>query len=223
MGWEGEEEGGALFGLRFDPDFPVVSLDDALADGESYSASGVFLVGVESLEWDEDSVGEFGGDSDAVVSDGDGDGVGIASLGPGVDARGFAASELDGVFEEVLEYLEDLGGVGGDGGERVVGDLGIGFVDGGVDVPDGAFEGVVEVGGFWRLASGGDAGVGEEVLDQAVHSLGPVGCVFDVGAGVIVEAVVVASLEEFDEGGDGTEGFAEVVRGDVGEVFEVGV
>ena len=48
--------------------------------------------------------------------------------------------ELDGVADEVLEELAELGGVGGDGRQRVVRDLRAGFRDRRLEVVQGAGE-----------------------------------------------------------------------------------
>ena len=61
---------------------------------------------------------ELGGDTDAVVPDEDADMAAVLP-GEGSDLRGiwFVSGVLDGVFEEVLEDLDESSAVAEDGGE----------------------------------------------------------------------------------------------------------
>src|SRR6266487_5381858 len=68
---EREGEGGAAPRLRFDPDAPPMSLHDPFADGETDARTRVFLPGMEPLKDDENALGVFRFDPDAVVGDGE--------------------------------------------------------------------------------------------------------------------------------------------------------
>ena len=49
-------EGGALAGLRFDPDLPVVTVHDLLADRQADAGSRILPAVVQSLEDQEDAI-----------------------------------------------------------------------------------------------------------------------------------------------------------------------
>ena len=64
---------------------------------------------------------------------------------------------------------------------------------------------------------------GEQVGDQHLHALGAVDGEGDVLLGLVVELVAVLPLEQLAEVGDLAQRLGQVVRGDVGELLEIGV
>ncbi len=63
----------------------------------------------------------------------------------------------------------------------------------------------------------------EQVVDQHLHPLGPVHGELDVLVGLLVELAAVAALQQLAEAGDLAQRLLQVVRGDVGELLELGV
>ena len=63
----------------------------------------------------------------------------------------------------------------------------------------------------------------EQVVDQLLHPLGAVDGELDVLVGALVELAAVAALEQLAEAGDLAQRLLQVVRGDVGELLELGV
>ena len=127
---EGDPEGGAVAGGAADADGATEEGGQFAADGEAEAGAAV-LAGdgaVDLAELFEDELVLVGGDAGAVVGDLDADvvDVGVGAVGAGGEGDlGVGGAELDGVAEEVVEDLLELGGVGVEDGD--------GGVDGGVD------------------------------------------------------------------------------------------
>lgn len=66
-------------------------------------------------------------------------------------------------------------------------------------------------------------GVGEQVVDQDLHALGAVDGEVDVLLGPVVQLVAVPLVEQLAEGRDLAQRFLQIVRGDVGELLQLGV
>ena len=79
------------------------------------------------------------------------------------------------------------------------------------------------VDGLGRALGAAGARVGEQVLDQRPHPGGALDGVVDERVGVVVELAVVAAAQQLQVAGDHPQRLGEVVRGDVGELRELGV
>ncbi len=127
------------------------------------------------------------------------------------------------VLEEVLQQPTELVAVPADGGQPPHFHLGRGLEHPGPKVVHHVVGHRVEV----DLLEGGplatDPGIGQEAVDQTLHTAGPVHGVADELARLIVECVGVAALEQLQVARHHAEGLLQVVRGRVRELFEVGV
>ena len=74
-----------------------------------------------------------------------------------------------------------------------------------------------------RLGAPAGARVGEQVLDQPAHAVGAVDGEVDELVGVLVDPAVVAAAQQLQVAGDHPQRLGQVVRGDVGELRELGV
>src|SRR5947209_2114816 len=118
-GREGEVKAAPPARFRFGPDAPAVALDHLFADGQPDARTRVLLAVVQALEDQENALGVLRLDADAVVAHPK-EPVTVLAAGADVDPGRLAVlAELDGVAEQVLEQLQQLGLLGRDGGERV--------------------------------------------------------------------------------------------------------
>ncbi len=107
----------------FHPDGTAVALHDSFADREPHAGSRIVLPGMESLKDGEDSIGELGIESDTVVPDGEGPKP-VIPIGGDMDLRRYLPTELDGVGDQILEQLGQLGRIGLHYGQGIMGDPG---------------------------------------------------------------------------------------------------
>ena len=91
------------------------------------------------------------------------------------------------------------------------------------DVLGGPVDEPVEVHRLHRVALATHAREGEQVVDQHLHPLGAVAGELDVLVGALVELAGVAALQQLAEARHLAQRLLQVVRGDVGELLEVGV
>jgi len=122
-------EGGTVSRLRFKPNAAAVTLDDALTHGEADAGALIFVTGVEPLEDDEDPLGVFRVDANAVVANRE-EPISVLFLDSHVYLGPPLAGELNRVTNKVLEELLHLAGVRGERWHGVVGDNRVGFLDG---------------------------------------------------------------------------------------------
>jgi len=97
-----------------------MSFHDLGASCEPETCAGKLVSVVQSPECREDLLCGFGSDPDAVVPNGE-DMFSPFTEGGNVDTGRIAPAELDGVADEVLEELADLGRVRDDFRERIMG------------------------------------------------------------------------------------------------------
>ena len=161
-------------------------------------------------------------DADAVVADGEAPGIAFA-LSREVHPRRLLASELDRVGDQVLEELAELGGVSGYFRQWIVADLGVALVDRRAEVGQDVAEHAARCRPAEIDATAADARVGQQVVDQCLHPPRAVDRVADVAVGALVELATVAAREELGVADDHPQRLLEVVRGDVGELLELGV
>src|ERR1700686_5227771 len=101
-------EGLAPFRFRLDPNPPATPLHILFADGQSDSRSGKLFSSMQPLEKDKNPVEMPTINSQAVVLDGKSPFVPAVLFSRDMHARDFCAVVLDGIPEEVLEYLDQL-------------------------------------------------------------------------------------------------------------------
>lgn len=104
-----------------------------------------------------------------------------------------------------------------------MGDLRAGLLGGHAEGADGALDERVQVDLAALVVHPAHTGEGQQVVDEHLHAVGAVDGEGDVLVGALVQLLAVAPLEELGEAGDLAQGLLEVVRGDVGELFELGV
>lgn len=114
-GWKRKVEDGSPVWSGLEPDLAAVPLDDSLADRESDSGALVFLLRVEALKDLEHALALGRVDSDPVVTYRQEPTAGLHSR-PDVYLGSAIAPELDGVAQEVLKQLAQLGRIAQDGG-----------------------------------------------------------------------------------------------------------
>src|SRR6266511_1196581 len=220
---QGELEGCAGAGLGLDPDAAPVALDDLLADGEANPGARVLGAGVQPLEDDEDPVQELRIDADPVVLHREQPLVAPRNRGH-VDRGSLAGpAELDRVPDEVLEGLRQATGVPGDARERAARDDGVALLDRGSEVQERLIERRAHVDRSGRLVDPADARELQQAADERLHALRALDRVVDVLLRLRVHLPRVALLEELHVARDHPERLLEVVRGDVGELLQLGV
>ena len=215
-----EVEGGAVAGRALDPDPPAVLVDDLLADREPDARARVAIGAVQAVERAEDDLGLVRIQADAVVADGDHRHVAVTA-GEHLDPRVGVARELDRVGEQVLQQLDEPGRVAHHGRQRLHPHVGVGVGDRARQALERLANERVELD---RLRLDGpplEAGVREQLADQAPHARGAVADVDGQLArlGVLVEALG----EHLRVHPDRHQRALEVVRGDRGVVLELAV
>src|SRR5262245_47396176 len=122
--------------LRLHPDATAVAFDNLLADRQADAGARILVAGVQPLENLEVWLPELRLDADSIGADREVP-LGPVLSGPDVDARGRLATILDGVADQVLEYLDQLAFVHQDGGQGVVSHRGAALFDGEPQISDG--------------------------------------------------------------------------------------
>src|SRR6476646_9990293 len=112
-----------------------MAFDNLPADGQADPGAGIFRLGMEALENDEDALRVLRRNADAVVPDGTMP-VGILARGREGDLWRRLAAILDGVADQVLEELAELHPVARHGGQGANRDGGRALGDGGVQISD---------------------------------------------------------------------------------------
>ena len=180
------------------------------AIAEHTEGSTLVNAGVEPLEQDEHPLAILGGDPDAIIADGERP-CAILALGGDVNAQRSFGPKLDGVADQVLEQLGQLGGVADDGREGIVGQVGVTLVDrhpqAGFDTLEDRFE--IDVLHLDVAPPG--AGVREKVGDQRLHPPPTVHGVGDVPLGALVQLAAVPALQELEVADDGAQWLLQVV------------
>lgn len=178
---------------------------------------------MQPLEEDEDLLLELRCDADAVVADGELPHA-VGGYGADVDVRRpVGAPELDGVRQQVLPEHAQLGGVPHDRRQHVVGDLGPTLLDGHAEVVEGLAHHLLQIDGLVLVVHAADPGECQQVVDEDLHTVGAVDGEGDVLVGPLVQLAPVAPLQELGEAGHLAQRFLQVVRGDVGELFQLRV
>src|SRR5260221_3708868 len=209
-------------GLRGDPDAPAVALDHFLADGEADTGARVLGLVVQTLEHHEDALEILRLDTDAIVADGELE-VGFLFDAGDVDPGHRRRAELERVADQVLEQLRQLRFVGAHPGQRVPGHRCARLLDGAAQVADRLVERWLHLDRQELLAAGADARVGKQVLDQLLHARGDLDHEAHDLLGVAVEPVAVATLYQLRIARHHAQRLLQVVRGDVGELLELGI
>src|SRR5580698_1248917 len=115
-----ETEGRTASGFGFDPDPPMMALNDAHTNGKTDSRSGVTVTIVQSSKQSKDLLLKFGCNSNSVVLHREYPGV-ISSLGGDMNDRSpLRISILNAVADQVLKELLEVHRLDADGGKAVV-------------------------------------------------------------------------------------------------------
>ena len=210
--------------LGVEPDAPAVILDDLAAHRQPDAGARVGLLGVQALEDHEDPLRVLRLDADAVV--------GAAQL-PRARRRGSPSMRTSGasaprnlIALPIRFWNSDTSSVRS---PRTAGQLArlsrcAPLSSSSADSDASACaSSVVEVDELELAAAAPDAREREQVVDQHLHALGAVDRELDVLVGALVELAVVAALQRLAEARDLAQRLLQVVRGDVGELLELGV
>lgn len=204
----------------FHPDRSAVAFHNALTNGEANSAARNFF-SVQSLERYKNAGSIFGRDADAVVGDGEKNGV-FAALERDADSWRFRTSVLDRIADKILEQRHEMPLIALHGWQRIAGNFRATTLDGKFEVLADFHYSTVEVD--WREAGfGADLGVGAKIVQQFVHAPGAVDDIGYEGRRLRSWFDEAATLQELRVHGDHAEGLLEVVAGDEGEAFQVRV
>src|ERR1700691_4886495 len=220
---QGEVELAAPAGRGFDPDAAAMVLDHLFDDGEADAGARILVALVQALEDQEYALKIFLLDADAVILDQE---VPEFFLGRGgnADEGSFAvAAELERVADHVLEQLVDLGTVGGDLRKRPALDRVAAFGYLALQIGE---HGLQRVGGpeiFRISALAPDTGIAQQIVDQALHTIGAFNGEADELVGVAVELVLVAALQQLAIARHHAQRLLQIVRGHIGELLEFGV
>src|SRR5688572_10053507 len=217
-----EAEGRARAGPRLDPDAPAVALDHLLADGEADAGAGILAHRVQALEDLEDALEEFRLYADAVVFHGNLPGDAVIP-DPYVDARHLFPPELEGIADQVLEYLAELQLLAEHRGQRVVRHGAAALGERALQVAERTLERCLNRNRLELLARSTCARIGEQVLDELLHARGAVDDVAHELCRVAFEALAIAALEKLGVARDGAQRLLQVVRSDRGELLQLGV
>src|SRR5262249_42616405 len=220
---EGEAERAALAGLRFDPNTAAMTFHDLLANGQADARAGVLRPGVQALEDEKNPLGMLWGDADAVIADGEDP---LPALGPGADVNARRLSrlaELDGVADEVLEQLGQLGSVRQHRGQVLGADLRAALLDHRLQIGDDLTHDCRAVGQRQGVLHSARVRVGQQILDERLHAGGSVHGVGDVLVGLGIELALVALGQQFQVTGYHAQGLLQVVGGHVRELLQLGV
>ena len=105
--WEREEKLGPLAGLGFDPDPPVVSLDNAPANSQSDASAGVFIVRMQALEEAKNGFTIFTRYTDTIVFNAEEPKITFSS-GVQTNPQGPVVAVLYGVTNQILKHLRQV-------------------------------------------------------------------------------------------------------------------
>src|SRR5262249_13205569 len=150
--------------FRFDPDFATVAFHDLLADREANPGARILTLAVQALEGDEDALGILRVDADAVVPDAE-EPLTVRCLGVDLDDRRLLLAKLEGVAEQVLKQLHELGAIRADDGQGTVGDLGLALLNRRVQVADRQVKGDRAVDRLARNRLTAQTSIRQYVLD----------------------------------------------------------
>ena len=70
------------------------------------------------------------------------------------------------------------------------------------------------------LIARADARIGQQIVNQSLHSLRAIDSVADELIGARVKLALVAALQQLHATADGTQWFLQIVRGDIGEMAQ---
>ena len=178
---------------------------------------------MQALEDDEDAIGVLGVDPDPVVGHRELEHVAVAPRRD-LHARRLVAAELDRVGDQVLQDEPEQRPLAVDLGQAPA------HLDGGAASPrsrarasSGVLHELADVDELALALDAADPREGEQVVDQRLHALGAVDGEVDVLLAALVELPRVAALEHLAEARHLAQRLLEVVRGDVGELLELGV
>ena len=128
-----------------------------------------------------------------------------------MDARRGVPLELNRIGDQVLEDLQKLRRIGSDGGQIIVGDEGPALLNGGLQVQNRLAEDRVRVGRLERLAPGTYPGIGQQVVDEPLHTHRAVHRIIDIFFGLRVELPLVALGQKLGVAGDHPQRLLQVV------------
>src|SRR5260221_1577118 len=216
---EREVKGRPLPWLRFDPNLAAVPFDDFLAKRQSDAGAGIFLPAVQALKEDENAPEILGRDPDPIVPDRK---LPFQALAFDLHLNHWRlrAAELDRVADQVLEQLGELDRVPLDARQGVMGYDCAAFFDSQLEVGKGPVQDLLHRHGFERFALGSHSRIGQQSDDERLHALRAVQGESDEFIGIVGQFPSVALAEKLQIIRYHAEGFLEVMRSDVSELFK---
>src|SRR5919202_1333994 len=121
--WNREKEGCTFAQFGFNPDLSSVAFHNFLTDSQSHAGTGILIAGMQALENHKDAIGKLRIDANPVVLNREQPGI-FLSLHSHMNPRCFVLlPKLNGVPQQVLEQLHQLGTVRHDGWHWIVANL----------------------------------------------------------------------------------------------------
>jgi hypothetical protein len=131
------------------------------------------------------------------------------------------AAKLEGVGQQVLKKVGQLGGVRPSSGKRPAQHAAAAFPNRRLPVGDGRVQGRVGVHRAERLRPAADAGVSQQVMHQGLHPPGGIDGVREELVSLLVEDAAAAALQEFQVHVDLAQRLLEVMGCHIGKLLEV--
>ena len=129
-------------------------------------------------------------------------------------------AELDRIADQILKQLDQLQAVRHDGWQGLDVDLGTALLDRAGQPIQRLLQGRRTVHPCQRLRLGGDARIGQDVVDHALHAHGTVDRESHEFPGIGIELVGQTLLQQLHVADDHAQGLLQVVRGNIGELLE---
>src|SRR5258708_504110 len=186
-----ESERGTAARCGLQPNAAAVPLGNFFANGQTDAGAWILRFGVQALKNHEDALAMFGSYTNAVVTHGNIP-TGRRLFRTDVNDCGAVAAEFDSVANEVLHDLAKLQLVCQDYRERIAGDDGATFFDAALEIFQNGIEDGVGRHGNQGSSLRADAGKGEQVIDERLHTLGTIDCKGDEFPRFVIELVAVS-------------------------------
>ena len=199
-----------------------MSFHNLLADGQSDARARIPLPPMQTLKHPEDSLDVVGLNADTVVSHAKGP-FQVVRRGGYVDSRRHLFAEFDSVADQVLDELNELAFIGQDSGKGIVCNQGTTVLNGHFQIVDRSCQDGLAVSGCELVATPAHAGIGQQVVDEGSHPLGPIHRVADEFVGVRIESPLVAFGQQLHVARNHPKRLLQVMRGNVRELLQFDV
>ncbi len=194
--------------------------DDFLADSQPHSVPGIVLSGVQALKNDKDYVPVFVCDADAVIRHRKQPPLTLLLRGDAND-RSLLTAKLDGISDQVLEELKELGPLCRNQGKMVVCNDCTALFKHRLQIQQHLADNAIAVRRFAADSIVADSGIGQQIEYQGLHAHRTCNSIADVLVGVRVKLSLVALRQKLGIGCHHAQRFLQVVGGHVRELLQV--